>query len=635
MSQPKTQKTYGFWKSPLSPQSLATDRRLEAARFDSDGQTVVWLEGRSGRGVLVAQSLEGGEAPRDLTSELSVRAEVGYGGGDFAVHQGHVYFIVHKTGRIFRQRIACGQAEPITPAAGNASSPAISPDGRHVAYVHQDEEDIDRIAVADVQGSHWPQILSSGHDFYMQPRWSPDGRRFAYIAWDHPNMPWDGTTLFVADVVERPGELLPRLGEPQAVAGGRDVAVFQPEFAAEGDKLFYVSDADGWARLAMHDLATGEVKWLTPEGSECSLPAWVQDRRTYAVAADGTVVFAALNSNAHSRLVAIDLQSLQSSDMSPENYTAIDQVVASPKSPRVAFVGSSTTTPPRIVVCDQQTRQPRVVARSSGETVAESALSTAEHISWPTAGGETAHGLFFSPASERYESSGKPPLIVTVHGGPTGQALAAWKSDTQFLTTRGYAVLAVNYRGSTGYGREYMLRLRGNWGTCDVEDSISGMRHLAQEGRVDPHRTVIMGGSAGGFTVLQTMTQHPEVFTAGVCLYGVADQFHLASMTHKFESRYLDTILGPLPEAAEVYRQRSPVNFADRITRPLAIFQGEVDRVVPQEQSDMIARALQKSGTPHIYEVYEGEGHGWRKAETIEQYYSSLEAFLREHVIFA
>ncbi|MEQ8789935.1 MAG: prolyl oligopeptidase family serine peptidase [Pirellulaceae bacterium] len=242
--------------------------------------------------------------------------------------------------------------------------------------------------------------------------------------------------------------------------------------------------------------------------------------------------------------------------------------------------------------------------------------------------------MYYSPASEHFDGEGRPPLIVYVHGGPTSQATARWLPDVQFLATRGYAVLLVNYRGSTGYGRDYMLKLRGSWGICDVEDCVSGVRHLVDKGKVDPRRTAIMGGSAGGFTVLQTMITQPESFDAGVCLFGVADQFHLAAQTHKFESRYLDSLLGPLPEAAEVYRQRSPVLHADKIKRPLAVFQGADDRVVPREQSDRIVEALQRSGVPHEYHLYEGEGHGWRRSETIEHYYTALDAFLRRHLVF-
>jgi dipeptidyl aminopeptidase/acylaminoacyl peptidase len=225
--------------------------------------------------------------------------------------------------------------------------------------------------------------------------------------------------------------------------------------------------------------------------------------------------------------------------------------------------------------------------------------------------------------------------VALIHGGPTSQVKAGWRAEAQFFATRGYAVLFVNYRGGTGYGREYMLKLRGNWGICDVEDAISGARHLADTGRIDPHRTVIMGGSAGGFTVLQTMAKHPEAFTAGINMYGVASQFGLAADTHKFEARYLDSILGPLPEAAAIYRDRSPIFHAASIRRPLAIFQGAIDRVVPRDQSDTIVDALRRNGVEHVYHVYEGEGHGWRKRETIEHFYQAVDDFLRRHVIFS
>ena len=220
-----------------------------------------------------------------------------------------------------------------------------------------------------------------------------------------------------------------------------------------------------------------------------------------------------------------------------------------------------------------------------------------------------------------------------IHGGPTSQSRAGWKADVQYFATRGWAVLQVNYRGSTGYGREYMLKLRGNWGICDVEDAISGVRHLVEGGQVDPDRKVIMGGSAGGFTVLQVMAHHPDEFTAGVNLYGVANQFHLASDTHKFESRYTDTMIGPLPETAAVYHERSPGFHAHKINRPIAVFQGDIDRVVPRQQSDDVVAALKKTGTPHVYHLYEGEGHGWRMQETIDHFYRAVEKFLDQHVL--
>lgn len=630
----KTARPYGLWTSPITSRSLAEGRRLGPVGWDTEGATLVWLEGRSGRGVLVAQGPTP-DAPRDLTTDLEVRAEVGYGGGDFTVHGGYVFFIASRTGRMFRQALAGGPARPITPAFGKAASPTVSPDGRFVAYVHHDEDGIDRLAIVDSQGKSWPQVLAEGHDFYMQPCWSPDGSHLAWVAWDHPHMPWDSTRLYLAKVVEN-GRPLPRLHAPQVIAGGDETAVSQPEFSPDGRHLLYVSDASGWGQLVMHDLTTNAAKPLTPEGVEHGAPAWIQGLSTYALSADGRHATAVRNERGVHKLVRIELATGQTARVEAlAEYTEIGSLRAAAAGDRIAFVGSSPTVPSRLVAFDFATQQTRIVARSLGETVPSSALASAKPVSWSAPDGTDVFGLYYAPASERFEGSGKPPLIVVIHGGPTSQVSAGWRPDAQFFATRGYGVLYVNYRGSTGYGRAYMLKLRGNWGVADVEDAIGGARHLAEAGHIDPDRTVIMGGSAGGFTVLQTMVEHPEAFRAGICMYGVADQFHLAAETHKFEARYLDSLLGPLPEAAPIYRQRSPVLHAAKIRRPLAVFQGVNDRVVPREQSDTIVQALARNGTPHVYHVYEGEGHGWRKRETIEQFYRAVEEFLRRYVLFA
>lgn len=627
----KQVRQFGLWDSPLTPGAMAQERRLEAAYFDRDG-ALVWLEGRSGQGVLLA-SARNGDAPRELTAELNVRAEVGYGGGDFTVHAGHAYFAVCQSGRIYRQPLDAGAAQPITPPFGKASSPAVSPDGQWIAYVHHDEEGQDRIAVVRADGSQWPQILTQGHDFYMQPRWSPDGRQFAWICWDHPQMPWDGTSLFLADLSGDAG--LPIVGEARLIAGGSDTAIFQPEFLPDGRQIVYVSDETGWGRIVVHNLDDGSRRWLTPEGDEYAMPAWLQDRRTFAVVDGGRRLVAVRNRQGFQTLVQIDIEIGETSPIAAlEDYSGVTHVASNSQGDRIAIVAGSPKIGPRAVSFACVSGNARIVARSTGETTPPAALADCEAVSWQTADGETAHGLLYSPASESFEGEGKPPLVVHVHGGPTSQVTARWLPEVQFLATRGYAVLLVNYRGSTGYGRDYMLKLRGNWGICDVEDCVSGAQHLADSGKIDPLRTVIMGGSAGGFTVLQTMVERPEAFAAGICLFGVADQFHLAAHTHKFESRYLDSLLGPLPAAADVYRRRSPVLQADKIKRPIAVFQGADDRVVPREQSDRIVEALKRSGTPHEYHVYEGEGHGWRHKETIEHYYRAVDVFLRRHVIY-
>jgi len=626
-----TTRQFGLWDSPISATSLAEQLRLGAAYFDSDGQTLVWLEGRSGRGVLSAKS-DLREARRELTGDLSVRAEVGYGGGDFTVQGGWVYFAVQRTGRLYRRPLTAGPAVAITPPVGQASSPVVSPDGRWVVYVHH-ENGVDRLAIVDATGKGWPQILESGRDFYMQPRFSPDGRSVAWIAWDHPNMPWDGTQLYVAPLAtDHPGP--PGLGVTQRIAGGADVAIFQPEFSPDGRTLLYISDETGWGRIAAYDLASGQQRWLTPEAVEYGQPAWLQDMRSFAVTGDGAIVALRSDRGFH-RVERIDPASGETTRIDAlAAYTEVAHIAAAPGLDRIVLTGSGPTQSPRVVLHELTDGATHVIARSSGETIAQRAVANCEAVSWNSAGGEQAHGLFYPPTSDRFTGSGKPPLLVHIHGGPTSQARAGWKADVQFFATRGYAVLLVNHRGGTGYGREFMLKLRGNWGVVDVEDAVSGARHLIDSGKVDGDRTVIMGGSAGGFTVLETMCQHPEAFTAGVCLYGVADQFHLAAETHKFELHYLDTLLGPLPEASQVYRERSPVFHAERIKRPMAVFQGADDKVVPQAQSDSIVEALRRNGTPHLYHIYEGEGHGWRKRETIEHFYNAVDGFLRKHVIF-
>jgi len=277
----------------------------------------------------------------------------------------------------------------------------------------------------------------------------------------------------------------------------------------------------------------------------------------------------------------------------------------------------------------------RVVGRSGAETVPLEHLSEPQDISWDSEEGEPVYGLLYMPRGGRYECSGEPPLVVIVHGGPTGQSTAGYSASAQFFTTRGYAVLEVNYRGSTGYGRNYRNKLRGMWGVHDVDDAVTGARHLAGRGLVDPDRMVIMGGSAGGYTVLQALVSYPGTFKAGLCLYGVTNLFTLAADTHKFEQHYLDSIVGQLPEEAERYRERSPIFSADRIVDPVAIFQGEDDRVVPVDQAETIVAALRRNGVPHEYHLYSGEGHGWRKSETIESFYESVSIFLRRHVLFA
>ncbi len=357
--------------------------------------------------------------------------------------------------------------------------------------------------------------------------------------------------------------------------------------------------------------------------------------RTYTFHPDGKRIFALRNQEGTARLIKIDVDSGEEDELSlGKSYTWLEQIAPSPDGEHFALLASGHHTPARVITLDNSA-DVRVRQRSTSEVLSPDQYASAKAITWRGMDHETVHGLFYSPHNPHFESSSKPPMVVNIHGGPTSQRRAAFNQEAQFFTTRGYAYLEVNYRGSTGYGRAYWEKLQGNWGIYDVQDAVSGARHLVDQGLVDSDRLVIMGGSAGGFTVLQALEDYSGFFKAGICRYGVANQFSLVAETHKFESHYSDFLLGSLPEAANLYRERSPIFHAEKIQDPLIIFQGEEDKVVPRSQSDEIVASLQRRGVPYEYYLYPGEGHGFRKTETIEDYYQKIDKFLQRYVIYA
>jgi dipeptidyl aminopeptidase/acylaminoacyl peptidase len=628
MTQKKTPKQYGLWPSPITPISLARGIGLTDVAWDHDG-TLIWREARSGRGVLVVQPPDG-QAPRDLNSTYGVRAGVGYGGGDFSADHGYIYFVESKSGRIYRQPTHKGTAQPITPAFGSAASPSVSPGGKYLLYVHTYERQ-DCLAIVDTEGEFWPQKLVSGDDFYMQPCWHPDGQRIAWIAWNHPQMPWDGTTLYLGTL--NIGEEGLFLGDVTPVTGDENISVFGAQFSPDGRYLAYVADPDGWWQLYLYDLETGKHTVMTGGEAEHGIPAWAQGMRTFDFATDSKSIYFLQNRDGFVGLWRVNIETkLQERIRIGSKYSWMAQVAAAPEGERVAVIASGGRIPNRVVVYDED--GPQVFARSLAEELPDKIYALPSPISWQGMDGEDVHGIYYAPQSEDFEGIGLPPLMVLVHGGPTGQRGAHFDGQAQFFASRGWAVLQVNYRGSAGYGRAYRDKLKGNWGIYDVQDAVSGAQYLVEDGQVDGSKLVIMGGSAGGFTVLKALEDYPGTFKAGVCSYGVANHFTLAADTHKFEERYLDTMLGPLPEAAEIYRERSPIFFADKIQDPIIVFQGEDDKVVPQNQSDEIVAALRRNGVPHEYHLYPGEGHGFRKTETIEKFYTTLMKFLKTYVIF-
>jgi dipeptidyl aminopeptidase/acylaminoacyl peptidase len=628
----KAIKPYGLWPSPITPESQAQSLRLAEVGWDSDGETLVWLEGRSDRGVLVCGRTS--EAPRDLTPTISVRARVGYGGGDFTVGGGHAYFVAQE-GRLYRQPLAAGDAQPITPQFGHMASPTLSPDGRWVIFVHT-YEGVDCLAIVDAEGKLWPQKLAEGTDFVMQPCWHPDGEHIAWVSWNHPDMPWDHTTLQIARL-DTQGPGLPTIVEREAMVDKPDVSAIEPAFSPDGRSLAYLCNESGWRNLYLYDRETDTHRQLTDDAVEIGRPTWAQGIRSHGFSADGERIYYVRNEAGFTRLWAYDLARDRTAPAAPplDAYTGLFQIAVAPKTGRLAFLASSSTTGGRVIGYLPGGERAYIHRRGTDEHVPAADLATPQPLEWTADDGTTVHGLYYAPTSSRFKGTGLPPAIVHIHGGPTGQATARYDAQAQFFATRGYGFLTVNYRGSTGYGKAYMAALRGKWGILDVEDAIGGARYMVDTGLADLNKLVIMGGSAGGYTVLKALVDHPGFFKAALCLYGVSNMFTLAADTHKLEAHYLDSLLGPLPEAGDVYRERSPIFSADQIVDPIAVFQGEIDRVVPKAQAETIVASLRRRGVPHEYHLYEGEGHGWRKQETIAQFYGTVERFLREYVIFA
>jgi dipeptidyl aminopeptidase/acylaminoacyl peptidase len=618
----KTTRAFGLWDSKITPDLIAAAVSLSDPQWDTDGQTLVWREVRSGQGVLMAQPA--GEAPYELSGELNVRGGVGYGGGDFTLRAGLVIF-AEKDGRLYRRTLGPGFPEPITPAFGSTAAPQLSPDNRWVAFVHT-YEGSDVLAVVDADGKRWPDKLAEGADFYMQPAWHPSGQAIAWVEWDHPNMPWDGTRLMFAVLEGAP----PRITAAQHLAGDAEISILQPAFSPDGRYLSYVRNLGEWDQLVLQDLETGTLTVLV-EDAALLTPAWIQGVVVQAWSAQSDRIFFLQSQAGVTALNQVDVETGEVSPVDLAPYTALGQVSLNPAG-EIALVASAPTVSARVISTGKT--GVTVHQRSTSEAIPPEDLPRPYEIQWTSTDGETVYGIYSPPTSSRFKGEGLPPAIVLIHGGPTSSVRIGYDLEAAFFTSRGYGYLSVNYRGSTGYGRAYREALRGRWGELDVIDAAGAAQALIDQNLAHPDQLVIKGGSAGGYTVLNTLIHFPGLYKAGICSYGVTNLFTLAMDTHKFEERYTDSLVGPLPEAAEKYRAWSPVFHAEAIKDPVAVFQGEEDKVVPPSQSEEIVKALKANGVPHEYHLYPGEGHGFRKSETRRSYYQAIERFLLQYVVF-
>jgi dipeptidyl aminopeptidase/acylaminoacyl peptidase len=605
---------------------VSQELRLNDVQWDNDGRSLVWLEGRSDRGVLVTRTL--GSPPRDLTIDENVRAWVGYGGGDFGVFQGELYFI-EIDGRIFKRGLECGIPRPITPAFGKTASPKLSPDGRWILFVYSDGQE-DLLGLVDAEGTEWPIQIARGADFYMQPAWHPDGKLIAWVEWDHPNMPWDETRIKLGKLEGNP----PRLVEENLIASHKDMPSVEPLFSPDGRWLSYITANGEWENLVLMNLESGEKNVLV-WGDQFILasPAWAQGRRSYGWSHSSKKLFSIRNFAGKATLWEINIEDGQSKQIDTTPYTVLTQLSVSPADDQVAFIAAAPSIPPRIVSWDGQ--KLNVVALSSMENIPMEFLPSPQEVTFPAQDGMIVYAHYYPPANPHFSGTGLPPGLVLVHGGPTGETPITYNSRRNYFTSRGYAFLELNYRGSSGYGRIYQRSMRGRWGEVDTEDAGLAAKALSDQKLADGNRLAILGGSAGGYLVLNTLVHHPGVYKAGINLFGVSNLFNLAMDTHKFESRYLDSMVGPLPEDSQKYHDWSAIYHADRISDPIAIFQGAIDPVVPPDQSEDIVTVLQRNNVPHIYKKYEGEGHGFRKTESNIDFLEQTERFLRQHVLFS
>jgi len=608
---------------------MSGDHRLYDAKWDNHTATLVWQERRSGGSALVMQRR--GHNPRDLVRDAKVGGRIMFGGGGFTVGHGHVYY-VGVSGRIYAIPLDGGPARAVTPAFGDAAAPTLSPNGRWLLYIHS-YGGRDALVVVPVDGSQYPRKLFDSTDFVMHPAWHPYGDRIACITWDHPNMPWNESRLHLLHLNS---DDEPRVMATQVIAGRTGgTACFGAAFSPDSGYLAYTSDQHGWWQLYLYDLDLEEHIRLTQDEADYGLPAWLQDMRTFAWSTDSRALYVLRNSEGNIALQRVAVDGREAETVAGlEQYTHLEQISVSRRSGEVAVLAGATDTPDEIVTLQPDTGELLVRVTSSTRPIPGAYLARAQDVAWESEAGVVVHGLYYPPTSPDFESEGPPPLIVYIHSGPTRQRFAKYFPQPHFFASRGFAVLEPNYRGSTGYGRAFMQMLHGKWGVAEVQDAANGAAYLVDQGLADGTRLVVMGESSGGFSVLQSLITLPHVYRAGIAQAPVTDQFALGEETHKFERHYNDTLLGPLPEAAEVYRERSPLFHAGKIQTPVALFHGEQDNVVPPSQSQGVVAALRRSGVPHVFRLYAEEGHSIRHPANVADYYDTVLRFLVQHVIY-
>ena len=610
---------YGTWKSPITTDLIVVNT-IGLGSVLLDGDDTYWIESRpteKGRNVIVRHTPDGkivdvNPAPYNARTRVHE-----YGGGAYCVHQGTVYFTHFTDQRLYRARPGT-EPEPVTPEGPlRYADGVITQDGRWMFCVVEDHSQSDQQAVNGIARLNLAngnvQMLVTGNDFYSSPKLSPDESRLAWLTWNHPNMPWDGTELWVAGIG---GE---GLSAPVKVAGGVEESIVQPEWLPDGTLLFLSDRSNWWNLYRWSEDGQGVVVEME---AEFGYPQWVFGMSSYGIVGPDRII-AAVSREGREQLLEVDVRS---GTWQPVEIPF--DALGSVRTARdwVVFWGGSSRAASGIIRLDLNTHE--IAVAPNGRTLRRSLdieidlgyLSMPQSIEFPTENGLTAHAFYYAPQNKDYRAPDgeRPPLIVFSHGGPTGSTSATFSLSIQYWTSRGFGILDVNYGGSTGYGRAYRQRLNGQWGIVDVDDCVNGAKYLVARGLADGERLAIRGGSAGGYTTLAALTFR-KVFKAGASYFGVSDLGALARDTHKFESRYLDNLVGPYPEREDLYQARSPLFHVDKLSTPVIFFQGLEDKVVPPNQAELMVDALRKKGVPVAYVPFEGEQHGFRQAKNIQR----------------